>query len=111
MFSFEDTLVAVPGALRVCNNIGRALTILGVYLAVSTAPTTDAIIVDLHKNGLTVFTTQANRPQIAAAANTGNTTTIDVPTWADGEYLTCDLDQVGVAGGTGRNLVVEVVVQ
>ena len=111
VFSFEDTLIIGTGALRIYNHTGRALTVLGVYLAANTAPTTDAIIVDIHKNGTTIFTNQAHRPQIAAAANTGNTTTIDVATWADGEYLTCDLDQVGIAGATGRNLVVEVVVQ
>ena len=111
LFSFEDQLVAGAGALRIYNHTGRNLTIRGVYLAVGTAPTTNAIIVDISKGGVSIFTTQTNRPQIAAGANTGQSLVINVAGWLIGEYLTCDLDAVGIAGGTGRNLVVEVVVQ
>ena len=109
VFSFDGSLLAATGKLRLYNQTGRSVTISEVYCACSTAPTTNAIIVDIHKGGVTIFTNQAHRPEIAAAANAGNSTTIDVATWADGEYLTCNLDQVGVAGGTGSDLTVHVV--
>lgn len=108
IFTVERTLEVVSGEVRIGNHTGRTLTISAVYLDVSTAPASQAIIVDIHKNGTTIFTNQVNRPQIAAGANTGNTTTIDAPSWANGDYLTMDIDQVGV-GTAGENLTATVV--
>ena len=84
------------------------LTIVEVRLRVKTAPTGAAIIVDLNVNGVTVFTTQANRPTIAAGASTGVSTAVDLRSLAKGDNLTIDIDQIGstVAGG---KLMVEVV--
>lgn len=67
---------------------------------VDTAPTGADIIVDIHKNGTTIFTTQSNRPTIASSATSGNTTTIEVSSVAIDDVLTLDIDQVGstVAG-------------
>jgi len=84
-----------PGVLRLYNLTGKTLTITKVHLAVNTAPTGAAIIVDVHENGTTIFTTQGNRPQIAASAFTGQSTAIDDPSWADGNYLQADIDQIG----------------
>lgn len=105
----------IPGTLStgsqsflIPNNLGFSLTISKVVLHVGTAPTGAAIIVDINNGGTTIFTTQANRPQIAAAATTGNTTTIDVPTWADGEVLTVDIDQVG-SGVAGADMTVVII--
>lgn len=89
------------GVFRWYNNTGVTLTIRGVRISVGTAPTGSSLIADINKNGTTIFTTQANRPAIAAAANTsGFVTNMDVTTLADGDYLTIDIDQVGstVAG-------------
>lgn len=75
--------------------------ILGIYAACHTAPTGAAIIVDINKNGTTVFTTQGNRTTIAAGSNdSGSEDVPDVVTLASGDYLTMDIDQVGssVAG-------------
>jgi len=66
-----------------------------------------AIRVDLHKRtaanedsttSTTVFTTQTNRPTIAAAHYAGNTTTFEVPTFADGDWLSffLDVDDSGI---------------
>ena len=84
------------------------LTITKVKLVVKTAPTGAAIIVDVNKNGITIFTTQANRPQIAIDATTGDSGTPDVTALAEGDKLTVDLDQVG-SGTAGADLTVEVV--
>ena len=83
------------GVLRCYNTLGRNMTIEEVEISVGTAPTGQAIVVDINKNGVTIFTNQAHRPQIAAGANVGTTTDIDVPAWNDGDYLTMDVDQTG----------------
>jgi len=93
---------------RLYNLAGVTLTFQKFHLAVNTAPANQAIICDVHKNGVTIFTTQANRPQIAAGSYTGSTVTFDVTTLADGEYLTLEIDQVGT-GTVGADLVATVV--
>jgi hypothetical protein len=100
VFSANSTLTVRTGQTRVYNDTGRTLTFLKARISVGTAPTGAAVICDINKGGTTIFTTQSNRPQIAAAGNTGTTTAFDVTTWADGEYLTVDIDQIGstVAG-------------
>jgi hypothetical protein len=108
IFTYEDVLTLAIGAIRIYNNLGGTLTISKVFLAVGTAPTGAAIIVDIHKSGTTIFTAQGNRPQVAAGEHTGYTTTIDVITLEDGEYLTADIDQIG-SSVAGENLTVHVV--
>lgn len=78
-----------------------------VALSVVVAPTVSSIIVDIHKNGTTVFTTQSNRPSIAAGSQDGFTYTIDVAIFSKDDVFTCDIDQIG-AGNPGENLVVQV---
>jgi len=84
------------------------LTIVEVRLKVKAAPTGATIIVDVNKNGTTIFTTQSNRPVIAISATKGNTTTIEVPGLVKGDDLTFDIDQVGstVAGST---IIIEII--
>jgi len=85
-----------------------SLTITKVKLVVKTAPTGAAIIVDINKNGTTIFTTQGNRPQIAAGATTGDSGAPDVTALAEGDKLTIDIDQIG-STIAGADLTVEVV--
>ena len=84
------------------------LTITKVKLVVKTAPTGAAIIVDVNKNGTTIFTTQANRPQIAISGTTGDSGTPDVTALAETDKLTIDIDQVG-STVAGADLTVELV--
>ncbi len=78
----------------------KSLTIEKVYAYCKTAPTGAALIFDINKNGTTVWATQANRIQIAAGAQTGSQTSVDTTTFAEGDVLTIDIDQIGstVAG-------------
>ena len=104
---------AVTGALSVKVGASQVYveqprTITSVRASVGSAPAGAAVIVDVKKNGVTVFTTQANRPQIAAGANTsGKVTAIDVTRLAAGDFLTVDVAQVGSAT-PGSDLVVQV---
>jgi len=66
-----------------------------VTAALITAPVGASAIVDLHKNGTTMYTTQGNRPTITAG-NTYITATLpDVLTWAAGDILQLEVDQKG----------------
>lgn len=73
-----------------------AMTLQHVRLYATTAPTGAAILVDVNKNGTTMFTTQGNRPTIAISANSETATTApDVTAVAAGDRITIDVDQVG----------------
>ena len=104
-FAGNQTPVASP--LRIYNTSGITRTIAKVFVSVNTPPTGSALIVDVHKNGTTIFTNQANRPQIAGGQYTGQSTTIDVIDWAPGDYLTVEVDQVG-STTPGADLTVHV---
>lgn len=95
------------GVHRIFNDTGVPLTIRAIRATVNTAPVGQAIRVDVNKNGTTLFTTQGNRPNIPAAGNSSKVTIMDVTTFADGEYLTYDIDQIG-STTAGSDLVVQV---
>jgi len=69
--------------------------IIDAAAVVDTAPTGASIIVDVHKNGTTIFTTPANRPTIAVAAFDSGLAIPDVTAVAAGDVLTVDIDQIG----------------
>lgn len=107
-YSNTGTLGVATGTYRLYNDSGIAWTINSVRASVGTAPTGAAIIVDINVNETTIFTTQTNRPTIAAAGNTsGKVTSMEVTTIADGSYVTVDIDQVG-STSAGTNLTVQV---
>jgi len=85
-----------------------ALTIVKVKVVVKTAPTGAALIVDVNKNGTTIFTTQGGRPSIAIGDTTDDSDTPDVTALAETDKLTVDIDQVG-STIAGADLTVEVV--
>jgi hypothetical protein len=78
-----------------------ACTIVQVRANVVTAPTGASLIVDVNKNGTTIYGTQSARPTIAASSVTAVGGAPTVTTLAAGDYLTIDIDQIGstVAGG------------
>lgn len=103
------TLTVSAGSNRLFNDTGRTLTISSVRANVITAPGGAAVIVDVKKNGVTVFTTQANRPTIASGATTsGRVPNPDVNTIVDGEYLTVDVAQIG-STTAGSDLTIQIV--
>lgn len=83
-----------------------ACTIQSVRASVGTAPVGSSLLVDINKNGTTIFTTQAGRPTIAAGTFT-DLATPDVTTLAAEDYLTIDVDQIGTTT-PGSDLVVQV---
>jgi hypothetical protein len=104
---YDGTISTGVGATRLYNDTGATWTIYAVRATVETAPTGGQVIVDVNKNGTTIFTTQANRPTIAASGLTsGKVTNMDVTTVADGDYLTVDID---TTTAPAANLTVQIV--
>lgn len=107
-FSLPGELDTVTGSARIYNDTGVELELRSVRASVGTAPTGASILIDVNVGGTTIFTTQANRPTIAAAGHTsGAVTDMDVAVIADGDYITVDVDQVG-SSVAGSDLVVQV---
>jgi len=90
------------------DKIGRfympyAGTFVEVWMWIDDAPTGADLQFDINKNGTTLWgTTPANRPIIAAAGTTESVTTFDTTTFADGDYLTFDVDQIGSTNAGGK---------
>lgn len=110
IFTLDGALSISTGALKIRNLMNRTLNLSRVYCDVGTAPTGANIVVDINKNGTTIFTNQANRPVVLAGTTSGETTAISVTGWASGEYLTMDIDSVG-STVIGSDLTVTVVYQ
>jgi hypothetical protein len=105
-FSATGILSVGSGSFRL--PFTRSATIDAIVAAVSTAPTGASILIDVNKNGTTIFTNQANRPSIAASAfQSSIVTNHDVTSIAAGDYLTIDVDQIG-STIPGSNLTVVV---
>lgn len=104
-FTRNGALAVLAGTTRF--RVPVNCTILGVAATVGGAPTGASLIVDVNKNGTTLFTNQANRPTIAAGANASGDTVPDITALVAGDYLTIDTDQVG-STVAGSDLVVVV---
>lgn len=108
-WSMPGSISLYTGQIRIVNITGRTLTISAVAISCGTSPTGASIIVDINKNGTTIFTTQANRPAIAASGHaSGKVTNMDVTSLADGDYITIDVDQIG-STIAGSDLSVQVI--
>src|SRR5256885_15622251 len=86
--------------------------VVSVAAVVGTAPTGATAILDLKKNGVTMFTTAANRPTIPISATESATEPSadpDVTTFAAGDTLTLDIIQGGATGaGSDAERTVEI---
>jgi len=89
---------------------GGSFTILSVAARVGGSPSGSSVIVDVNKNGTTIYTTQASRPTIAPAANEAVVGSHDIASLTTGDYLTIDIDGVGSLT-PGSHLVVVIRLQ
>jgi hypothetical protein len=114
--SWENTPFTATGVLTVRTGAARypikggTFTIQTVAAEVNTAPTGASLIVDVNKNGTTIYGTQSNRPTIAASGLTATVGAHSVTSVTDGDYLTVDIDQVG-STVAGSDLVVVIRLQ
>ena len=88
------------GVKKLAALVGFAGEIVGVRAHLDMAPTGAAFVIDVNKNGTTLFTTQGARPTIAISGTDSTTTLPDVVTIAAGDRLSIDVDVIGstVAG-------------
>lgn len=84
------------------------LTITEILAAVDTAPTGANLIIDVNKNGTTMYTTQGNRPTIAATETTETATDPDVISITKGDKISIDIDQIG-STVAGENLSIVII--
>lgn len=98
-------LTATAGTARLY--VPWACTITNVRAMVGTAPTGASLIVDVNLDGTTIFTTQGNRPAIAASEYADLSSAPDVTAISADSYLTLDIDQIG-SGTAGADLAVMV---
>lgn len=104
-FYFSDALAVKAGVGRYPTFVSG--TIVGIRATINTAPTGASVIVDVNKNGTTMYSTQANRPTIAVSTNAVNATLPNTTTFSAGDYITVDCDQIG-STIAGSDLVVVV---
>ncbi|KKL92189.1 hypothetical protein LCGC14_1887180, partial [marine sediment metagenome] len=106
--TFEGNLSTGVGTIK--KPFSFDVTIKDVLLAVGTSPIGADLVIDVNLNGVTIFTTQANRPKVldGDADGIGVAAVPDVTAIAAGEYLTFDIDQTGSGGTEGDDLVITV---
>lgn len=94
---YVDTAALGAGVMRRFNDSGQTLTVVAVRVRANiNAPAGADLIVDLNKNGTTVFTTQSNRPRVLdGTQDSGKVTNMNVTAVEDGAYLVPDIDAVG----------------
>jgi hypothetical protein len=102
------------GLLQVTTGVSRFYAddyyyLSGVRASVNTAPQGASIIVDVFKNGSTIFTTTGNRPTITAGTFTASSAAPpDLLFVQPGDYLTVNIAQVGTGVNPGADLTVNV---
>lgn len=70
--------------------------IVKAFIYAKTAPTGASFIVDINKNGTSIWaSTQANRLSLTASSTSGTQTSFDTTAIAEGDLLTIDIDQIG----------------
>jgi hypothetical protein len=96
-----DYTFAVDGRLAVATNVPNAFVvtkdveITACYIYCKTPGTADSTVVDVNKNGVTIYTTQANRPTLAFDDADGWASSVpDILTFAAGDVITLDIDAI-----------------
>lgn len=123
-----NSVIAIPGKLAVTDYAAAEYLITGAttiqywYIYCRTTGSASDTIIDVHKNGTTVFTTQANRPTLAYNDANGwaKSGLADVTTFVEGDVLSFHIDQIatdaadliivplgGGSGGGGGSLTID----
>ena len=105
IFSVNGSL-AVLASASVPYLVTQDLTIESWYIYCEDNGSASSTIVDVNKNGTTVFTTQSNRPTLAHndSDNWAISGTPEVTTFTEGDVISIDIDQI--ATGAKNMLIV-----
>lgn len=107
-FSFQGPVKVMTSGLRM--TVPLAGTILSAVAAVGTAPTGQSLIVDVWKNGVSIFSSPGHRPTIPIATHSSQVAAPDTSALVAGDYLSVNIVQVGTTV-SGNDLCVVVAVQ
>lgn len=98
------------GRAVIWNDSGVSLRIRNVRATVGVAPTGADLVVDVNRNGSSIFDSAGDQPTIPDGSTTsGKNTAMATVTLNDGDRVTIDVDQVG-SSTPGEDLVVQLVV-
>lgn len=89
---------------------GGSFTILSVAATLVSPPTGSSAIVDVNKNGSSIYGNQAFRPTFSPGAYDATVGTHSVAQLDDGDNITVDIDQIG-STSPGTTLVVVIRMQ
>lgn len=107
-FTFTLSGVSLVGEDQIEFMLPIAITVTNVFVKVDTAPTGTNMIVDINKNGTTIFTTQTGRPIILSGQFIDTSETPDITAYAQNDILGISVDQVGSTVPGGDNLYIRV---
>lgn len=71
-----------------------------------TAPTGANVIVDIHKNGTSIFADGVNRPVLPAGQTSATGQAFNIPDFVQGDVFRMDIDQIG-SGTPGENVEIQ----
>lgn len=108
-FSRGGALVVTNGTSRL-PIVGGTFSIQSVLAMVGEAPVGADIIVDVKKNGTSVYSDPLGKPRIGVGTTASTEESHDATTVTSGDYLTVDINQVG-SDNPGSDLVVAVQLQ
>lgn len=110
LLTFASAGAVAVGAGQLQIPMPFAAVVQGVRAAIGTAPTGADLIVDLNKNGASLFTDQTQRPKITATTTLGAKVTPPITALAAGDLLSVDVDQIGsTIAGSDLSVVVDLV--
>lgn len=110
---WQQTILEEPGTLLLTAGLPGNLrwypgfdgTIGFARVGVDT-PATGTTVVDIYKNGSSIFSDPAHRPALYSGQNTALASAIDVASFVVGDYFTADIVQIG--SSPGADLTVEI---
>lgn len=109
-YSMAGPLALGVGTFRIYNDTDKTWRITSVRATVGTAPGGASVIIDVNKNGTSIFAGSSEQPTLVPGMTTIRRLSFATSTVAPNEYLTIDIDNVGSAGTTGSDLTVQIVV-
>lgn len=114
-FAAETLAFFTSGNIAVAARIGAAVVGIGGSIVdvrghLDTAPVGASAILDVKINGVSAYTTVANRPTFAAAATSSTTLLPDVVNLNPGDVVTIDVLQIG-STTPGANLTISVTIK
>lgn len=100
---------ATTGVKKTQALIPCPLTVSTVIVYSDAAPTGASLIVDVNRNGATIFGTQANRPEVAIDGHSDESGIPNITSLAKGDRVSIDVDQVGSIVKGGDDLTVTII--